>query len=971
MTSLPPARFACIAEYGVPRGQISSVERRIKSLNQRIDVETGVAGVPRSLMLGTFGPSDLLVMHLVSDIRYLAIVETIAPVNHQRAVGTVVSAPSNGSSRLRPESMLVLDETRPFHIVANLKLSPLAKLLTSNEVVPGVLAQTDHILNSREWTADRGAALPVAPQVCLMRGLDTAEWLAVARGPRIDQLTELVAALQGITLADITDRALLRRPLEDLALQLAKEVVPKDVRVEHRTIGEVAELRDLAAVADVRSTVGMPLDFLTEDQPRNKRWCSDSAGERLTFVTRVAAESDGGELHDRDLTGCAKAPMTLVGSHGPVVFWPTDASSGCTVEQIRRRLGDLLGARASLKNPGAKDAEQGRAANNTMVAVDVRETESRAADAEVRRRFAAALYKARTSWLVDGALVSGVYRQLRDCARARGWAYSRTNSALNMLLAVVTLMSRSVQFENYIDLLHVLVPWLQEVVGRDDPRSEKDLERILKHIDRMLRLRQGKDRIDRSPRLSRSTEARAGYIVPRDAFLVFLRELMKERQPDQAGAAGEFEPLLVDGADPVLQVKLALGTGLFYVSAQRLVEPILWPTVGHEVEHVRLRYLRRSASGSAPLDRACAALSVWWRHDDFQTTTDLLRRLPLLADVLRPDVQQLVADIEEVLCDIALFDGNIVGHRGQSHEVRVHRFLVTMTPNLVMDLHDRFHQLCKTACLPYDERSIEARKELDQLAFRTGGRIAAVLGLAKFGPPLGPTTISAERLRAEIFDASRTKLWRSALEAVLIGVLQETSQTTTDAKIVGDVIDLAQNRIEDAVWEDDSERGKPGWAELLCVAHELRSADRSDLVREEEADASCLEDHPAIDRVSAFLGRMQEELTKARGPGALPRVNPRGGLTQHEALAELQQDLVGELLLELNDLATPSRLSQLVRFIRGLTLASILREAPLGPARPPHTNPLLSDPQTEGTALLGLRPCSDVGDEGAREAGAC
>ena len=80
----------------------------------------------------------------------------------------------------------------------------------------------------------------------------------------------------------------------------------------------------------------------------------------------------------------------------------------------------------------------------------------------------------------------------------------------------------------------------------------------------------------------RSFEARAGQILPRNALLSLIVELLRQR--GHRGAP----PLLVDGSESSLVVKQGLGTGVFTVSSLHIQQPYLWAAVAHECEHIRL-----------------------------------------------------------------------------------------------------------------------------------------------------------------------------------------------------------------------------------------------------------------------------------------------------------------------------------------------------------------------------------------------
>lgn len=922
-------RFLNVSEYGVPTACVSSTSHTLKEVLAQIDARCGTSG--RALQLATFGPSDLLTLHFVPDIRYLATIEVVAEVNHQRAVGAVVVEDNElGAGQVPAEAFLTPNPERPLYVVVNIKLDPLAKLLTRYELAERLRRDLVQVVADKSQGDPPGPGLKDLLEISCLPGLDTAELMVLARGAMLDDLATLCRCLQKITLNDLFSEAELH------AIRRKPAVV--DLVEKFQGGAHLDSLKDVTAVAYLASTVGMPVEALLSPahSTHEASACALRAGVFFTRLTHPMGTDSGvqdvlrGLHHSPEGTdrGLNSFDVSIFGTHGTLLA----THRGLKHEGVWT-LGQVSGFLAGMVGLSQDDPRgvHARPSNNTIVGVELPQSAQQPGTqgCALRRQFEQRLFEARREWLGNGMATSGAYEALRKAAKVRGWAYSRTNAALNLLLSLMTLLSRSTDFENYIDLLPILTDLLMEAQMACAVEQRDAVDSVLKHLDRMLRLREGRERADRSPRLSRSTEARAGYIGPRDAFLLYLQDIMARRMPqhydrtDMSMSYGPAltAPLLVDGADPKLKVKYALSTGMFYVSAQRLVEVVLWPSVVHEVEHVRLRN-----SHYPILEELRDAAAVHLGTDPAGGTPEHL----LLA---------LEPQFEEILSDLALFDGAALnaGRPAQDcggHRIRFHRFLITMFPNLVMDLHDTDHA-----------RLADEPHLLRDRAMEFGVRLQSVWVLSQFTVGQGITKDACLIKLTQVLGAPDS-WWTDLLTRLLCEVQRrcaklppEPEEVKRASKVVNEV------RQQWLFPNEGGARIREVWAEHLVALHSVRSPDNvrpeSAKPREAPKDTSASQGpHSASEPVHAdpeapcsvlelarYLERLRERLPDASPNFALPEVSPRGGLTPNSELAKYQQSQLWPLLKALQPELWAARIKILTGLFHGTYLEQALQHA--------------------------------------------
>ena len=352
--------------------------------------------------------------------------------------------------------------------------------------------------------------------------------------------------------------------------------------------------------------------------------------------------------------------------------------------------------------------------------------------------------------------------------------------------------------------------------------------------------------------------------------------------------------MLVDGADPQLKVKFALDTGLFYVSAQRLVEPILWPSVVHEVEHVRLEY-----SDNSVLNRLREKLET--PETEHGKLANRRGGVPAAVG----------SQLEEILCDLALFDGPALlggdlSDAPRDHHHRFHRFLITMFPNLVMDMHDAHHGRLQTG-------NDNAIKLLQNLALSLGVRLLSVWILSRTAcGEAVDTDDNTQTMRRTLEDAS--SWWNDVLVQLLEKILRCSirEQNPVVEAHRKRALTAARGAVEAYLRPYGDYDFVAEWSAALTELHKVRSPDRN------------TEPMPTSLRVIyAYLERLRQQLGGKEESFSLPPVSPRGGLDPKSELGCYQQAQLWVLFEPLQAAMWAPRAHTLRKFISGRELEEL------------------------------------------------
>ncbi len=930
-------------ELGTPGAQDPELDEGIAGMKARALAE---------LELVAFGASDRVTIQLVDDLRLLAVLNTNAPVSHQRGQGgAVLDLPApRDPVLLTPEEMLRPDPERPFYGICSVKLDPLANAIAKASLADELLAnlvplirfQFDEFNRQVAAQVQRLAADQQAEHLLLsgddlgglqlwpMLGLDSAELIVVARSPRIEWLSRLSWGFRSLRGQHV------HHSLDGLAgddeLLVALPGLPLD-RVDN-----------LPLVADTTTTIGVPRQLLANPPPdiRDRIACQQGA---LSF--RFSALPDGAAVTDemierlaRELDDGREGGSRLVrrastfGTHDQVVYFGegwVDTETGVTTRgplfrpitwfHVLRSLGlTPRGDRSvtdALRWETAIDCEAFAPASTRPDGGAPRPADG-SAFPSLQVWFDKELYAARQAWLGKSR-----YQRLKKSGVDAHAPYPTTHAVLSMTLSLVTLAASRREMDNYMDLIEPLDTfiryWIDSAAGEPAPIDRAALQRNFDGLDRVAHARSHRDSPSRPPGVSRAFEARAGYVLARDAFRAYLDEGMRQRVPSAT-------PLLVDGVEASLGVMFARRTAIFTVSAMRLHQPPLWGAMIHEVEHARLmledaddNWRQEATELVHRMQGRAVAIRPGKRgehsgHSILKAVTSLVRsrtgtvqQQKLLATVLgRGEHLALPATdrtthersspLEEIACDLAIFDSGVLECRAESlsHDERVRRFLFTFIPNLAMDQRSLWNTR-----LPAEQ--------IGSWALHLGARVAADLALAPLDRDADAVAIQ-ERLRATMDDPT----WRDATayllheswgrrhgdsdqhEGLPAGIrLDDARAATTRAR------DTLATLLDQGMYPD----GPSWWAALLRLVNGLRKPAGP---------------RPAVDPFHEVAAHLREVMAEHHAQGRTepyPQLFSRGGLDRHGAAAIASNERLVELYTSLRGAIRSSRLRAIRRFL--------------------------------------------------------
>ena len=789
------------------------------------------------------------------------------------------------------DAVVQVDTAAPFHAVARAKLEP-ALAFALGDVLPDLLVEgLCDVLSDRLVAADRlDPGWCSAHLACwVVPGLDTAELLFLARSPDLGVLTRAIDALRRLTAAD-TPGLDLGRASRRLR-ELPFPVTGPD------------PLQDTPLFGAVHVDVGMPFE-LVQRAPEREPW-TQAIACRQARLLRLPRAQDGAGLVVADAD-------------------PSESTwRGWSVGEIA----GLLAADGRRSHLVVRPWRGGRSvgpSGHRGVASDLDE----------------ALRGARARWLPVRGDEDTALSALKDAAARGHWAYGRTNAALSLVGELAGILSDRDRIEGHLDLAEPLATWIREVIAA--PTAGPDTRRAYRHLDRMMQARSGRA----ADRTTTGYEARAGYVRLRDGFQAYLAELLIER------GCRHITPVLVDGAETSLRLKFGGALAYFEVSAQRLLNPVLWPAIAHEVEHLRLSRQREGVWGpalGAYLKRLPGVVhGLDPRVDDGpQGLFERLRRAHA-AIALEPgwdEWVELAGAPLEIAADLALFDSSVLAEKKPL--ARWSRMLGTLWPNLAMDLRERrggrrwgddeLLALCRRLLFRFasawvvaffpirgplflpvldddDDRRATTRADVLQLlrtALVAGARRPELLALVvEVTRPAGGSLMPVVNKASEALQASVHPLHRLASSGQPI----EPSQRQLASIHVG-TLDHGRARRTNGV-------DAHGWPEMLALVHALRR--RSRPVGE------------AGKAVASFVRRVEEDCQ------ALPRIvqgaphlplAPRGGFTVGDGASWAQAAHLPRLLTELRDPIRRQRLRGLGAYlacaVHGRILLLVLRpEAP-------------------------------------------
>ncbi|MCP4808696.1 MAG: hypothetical protein GY913_16405 [Proteobacteria bacterium] len=855
----------------------------------RESVHARAWGSPRrGLDLMTLGSTDLVVVDALPDLSYVAAGSSPAPGLLQRSTAGLLPSAAEASW----DGLMEPEASRPFHAVARLRLEP-ALVFALGDLLPDLLVTgLSGLVDDRLEDAAR-----IDPDWCASRvdlgvvwGLDTAELLLLAKAPDLAVLARLVHVLRALRAGETPglDLGLAARRVRSLPFS-----VPEPERA----------LRDTPLFGSVGVDIGMAVDLVAAARERGD-WVEGIAC-RQGRVMRLPKAHDGGGL--------------VVADADPAETDWRGWSSG--------EIATLLDASRRRSHLVVRPWSRGHAADPAL-------------DRGLATALDATLVEARLKWLPSPDRTATAYSALKDAAARGHWAYGRTNAALSLTAELSGLLSDRLRIQGHLDLAEPLSTWIREVIAA--PTAGPDTRRAYRHLDRMMQARSGRA----SDRTTTGYEARAGYVLLRDGFQAYLAELLVER------GCGHITPVLVDGADTSLRLKFGGALAYFEVSAQRLLNPVLWPAIAHEVEHLRLSRQKEGVWGpalGAYLKRLPGVVhGLDPRVDDGpEGLFERLRRAHA-AISLEPGWQGWVGlggTLLEIAADLALFDSTVLG-TGKGPE-RWTRLLGTLWPNLAMDLRERQGGRRWTD----DELLALCRRLLFRFA-STWVLAFFPVGLPVFLQALDDDEGRRATTRADVLDLLRTALVAGAVRPELLALVVEVTRPA------GGSLDALVSRASKALSESVlplvrlASAGQPiepserqlasihartlahadarrtngveahGWPEMLALVHALRHRTRKG--------------GQAGRAVAAFVHRVEAECDDATRivPGAphLP-LAPRGGFTAGDAAAQAQANQLPELVAGLRDPIRRQRGRALGAFlgcaVHGRVLLLVLRpEAP-------------------------------------------
>lgn len=808
----PTQRFLCINEFGVPTGAMAEVRRILES-------EWKGKG-PRLEVL-MFGACDLVTLDATSDIRFLAVNNSKGPVSYQRSFGAAfLDRSPPGDVYGTSDEVLSVWPEKAFVAICQLKVDPLVNLLCG-DIFPSKLfdeldgflklrfeafrTHVDELRNDpqRPWLVplvdawlEESANDLSSVRILPLAGLDSAEVILVLRCANLNTLGRVIWALRSLRM-----RHLHLETAPDLRRRIEADARTLQILGEHERSFESIE--HLPVWSYSSTAVGLPC-ALVDDEARlpNVPVCQRALlSVRMRSMPGRALVSEE-QLQEFDTLFARGDPtrenhlptrFTVLGSYdlmypagGSVKKEEATGEDGASIVSVKQTLDppqeytlrEIAGALRDPVQPHSRGYLQ-----ETTIALRVFPPGLRRADLladpEIARfaqtdasdRFESVLAQAQARWLGE------YHTALKDAFRRQRWPYSETNGALNLVVSLVTLLTDRLEMENYIELLPPLDAWRRAVVA--PVQSKVDVHRTYKNLDRVMHARSHRESPYHPPGVSRSFEARAGYVLPRDAFHAYLNELARLRLSDEVAV------LLVDGTDGQLLVKHAGRVSIFFVSALRLQNPLLWPSVAHEVEHAR--YRNTHVNGSA--QHRCRELFASWRGSEelisYGRPQEILSRL-----FAHPDASWASEDrwfdsfrnrahqeFVQVACDVAILDSGALGSP-ESHGDRVMRLVATSMPNLVMDIHGNLGHWSA----PADARDVDDLEWAHRLLMWSavdclGMRLASVLALLSFGHEKQP---SPDELRGELRRVLSGDPWRAMLEEIICLALSERGHTSSE-----------------------------------------------------------------------------------------------------------------------------------------------------------------------------------------------
>lgn len=1006
--------YAVFSQFGVWPGRMDAVHEWLRELRLSIDVKSrphrfdrspvneeeraaAGRGVGHALELITFGPSDLLTLHLVRDTRHLAAVHSTAPVSHQRSFGAARLPGDPGWARLQTWIEDARDLTdavmaRPLHAVVQAKVDPLANLLVGDlidveflaglprrvdDAVRAILDGVKSKVSSHDLPAD--VARLERLELVALSGLDTCEGTILARTDNLESLAWMGWALRALRLHHVVPAELLAERAQEL-----HGLCPN---------ADPASAGALPLLSYTHTVVGMPLGIVrltAQPEPTDDLLDGLSRPDRVAArsavaITRIRAFPGAGAETDQVLRGLAATYLTnragteaerealahdraqptrfstfgvsdiLYPGYTGVTISGEPPPEPCSPVQplLLRQLVELLGDRVlgsesfhGLLSHVKHSVLSVQCFPPGFTRADMRPESGGAQTPSWHICFTKALREARDKLLSSSpgpGAPSSAYASLVEAGRTGHWSYPLTNGALNLTVALAGLLTHRHTIENYLGLAEVFTDWV--AVCRTDPSSvlgEND-RRPFNHLDRVMQAHAKRESPMRTPTLSTTVDSRAGYERARDCLSAYLRAIFDERCGEPGGVR-PIAPLLVDGTDSELRVKYAMGSGVMFVSALRVQQPLFWPAVAHEVEHVRLcqhvgvdlgsdeplaRHLRswRECAGvDAPLGPLPVplaeevALARRWSLEHV-----VLHTARHAAAVPGTDLKfwrRLLEELSEVACDLAIFDSGVVGFEDEDGAQRVRRFMATLVPNLVMDLHQARHRELAVLAVqsPLDDLRSggsdthpEVRDILD-VAVIIGFRLLAAATL----PPYLGVTDTADLREALVMPLESPRgPWRKAALHLFKGALRRDRYEPTDAHA-----EVAEVLVERVVHElrallDEEQCARvllQGLAVVSCARRRTRPA------RHAEPDSP-------VRVLTKWLDGLLEEV--AGEPFVFPDVWPRGGIDPAGEVGQRMMRGFPELLHRLGPAQRRRRLDALSEFMRRATEGLPRRDLPV------------------------------------------
>lgn len=687
-----PPRYICVTQYGAPGAVDRERLQALKSMRESVG-----RGVDRCLELVTYGVSDLLTIHALHELGSLAVMNATAPFSYQRAQGGVVCEVPGDSMLMSVEQMLVPDPKSPFYGVMSVKIDPLVDIISSTVAdelrlqLPAHLKREFDNFNDKAITAvkdfssDASRSYAVATpdklggiQILPLAGLDSSELVVIVRSPRLEWIARVFWSVRRLRLGSLGAAAVHAADDSDLRISLPGLALDR--------------IADLPLLAYTTTTVGVPREIL-ENQLEVRR--DETACAQGTVICRFGALPDRPACTDQMVERFGEAiagvrkprsmlRMSVFGGHDQFVQagnGSIDSKAG-TVES-GTAVGEITWGQAfdalRLSPVGERGTTDGYVWETSIYVQafppgfprpDVQDIQADAASTtpSMQEWFDQELHSARDLWVEQ-------YRRLKNAATDGHWPYSNTNGALNLVLSLITLVATRREIDSYLDLIRPLHCWMKRAIAEPGTWYRGDLKRIYNHLDRAMHARSHRDGPGHLPGVSRAFEARSGYVLPRDGFNGFLEELLHRRLGDS------ITSLLIDGTDAGLVVKPAGNLAIFYVSALRLHQPVLWPAVSHEVEHVRLNFEEANPDWRKSVKRVMGSAVVEecgpsWEDVLANVGSKIVDSCPgaqrsTLDEAIgnrraSSDDQIVECPLAEIACDLAIYDSGVLETRDEN-----------------------------------------------------------------------------------------------------------------------------------------------------------------------------------------------------------------------------------------------------------------------------------------------------------------